>query len=195
MARWGMPSPKLALRGQRVDPGIATIRNALSYHWGRWLDVQHRCVVPFTSFSVNETLVSGSKSTVWFALDEARPLGFFAGIWTPRWKSVRKVREGETNNDLFAFLTIDPNKEVEAVYPKAMPAILRTAEEVDQWLSAPTIRALELQRPMPDGSLHIVARGPKKDGHGEDSHSEAGLAWRRNPAHAKDERPNSAKWK
>ena len=38
---------------------------------------------------------------VWFALDESRPLAFFAGIWT-RWTSVRKVKEGETTNDLFA---------------------------------------------------------------------------------------------
>jgi hypothetical protein len=29
------------------------------------------------------------------ALDETRPLAFFAGIWT-RWTSVRKVKEGET---------------------------------------------------------------------------------------------------
>ena len=27
-----------------------------------------------------------------------RPLAFFAGIWT-RWKSIRKVKEGETEND------------------------------------------------------------------------------------------------
>jgi putative SOS response-associated peptidase YedK len=47
---------------------------------------------------------------------------FFAGIWT-RWTSVRKVKEGETTNDLFAFLTIEPNKVVGAIHPKAMPVI------------------------------------------------------------------------
>jgi putative SOS response-associated peptidase YedK len=36
---------------------------------------------------------------VWFALDETRPLACFAGIWT-NWTSVRKIKEGETTNDL-----------------------------------------------------------------------------------------------
>ena len=37
---------------------------------------------------------------------------------------VRKVKEGETTNDLFAFLTTEPNKEVGTIHPKAMPVIL-----------------------------------------------------------------------
>ena len=47
----------------------------------------------------------------------------FAGIWT-NWTSVRKVKEGETTNDLFGFLTTEPNAEVGAIHPKAMPVIL-----------------------------------------------------------------------
>jgi putative SOS response-associated peptidase YedK len=41
-----------------------------------------------------------------------------------RTASVRKVREGEMTNDLFGFLTTDPNAEVRAIHPKAMPVIL-----------------------------------------------------------------------
>ena len=37
-----------------------------------------------------------------------------------------KVKEGETTNDLFAFLTTEPNAEVGAIHPKAMPVILTT---------------------------------------------------------------------
>jgi hypothetical protein len=48
--------------------------------------------------------------------DESRPLAFFAGIWT-RWKSVRKVKEGETENDLSAFLTTEPNGVVAPIHP------------------------------------------------------------------------------
>ena len=110
MARWGMPSPVFALKGRNSDPGIANIRNVKSPHWRRWLGVESRCVVPFTSFSENEALPDGSRPPVWFAFGEERPLAFFAGIWTPQWKSVRKVKEGETTNDLFAFLTTEPNK-------------------------------------------------------------------------------------
>jgi SOS response associated peptidase (SRAP) len=77
-----------------------------------------------------------TQAPVWFAFNESRPLAFFAGIWT-RWTSVRKVREGETTNDLFAFLTTEPNKVVGAIHPKAMPVILTTAEEIDLWMTGP----------------------------------------------------------
>jgi putative SOS response-associated peptidase YedK len=164
MARWGMPSAAFALQGRNSDPGITkNVRNVKSPHWWRWLGVECRCVVPFTSFSENEVLADGSRPPVWFAFSEERPLGFFAGIWTPQWKSVRKVKEGETANDLFAFLTTEPNKEVGAVHPRAMPVILTTPEEIETWMTAPTEEALKLQKPLRDGSLKIVARGEKKD--------------------------------
>jgi putative SOS response-associated peptidase YedK len=162
MARWGMPSPVFALKGKKSDPGITNVRNVTSPHWRRWLGIENRCVVPFTSFSENEVLPDGSRPPVWFALDETRPLAFFAGIWT-RWTSVRKVKDGETTNDVFAFLTTESNKEVGAIHPKAMPVILMTREEIDLWLNAPAAQALKLQRPLPDNTLKIVARGEKKD--------------------------------
>jgi putative SOS response-associated peptidase YedK len=72
-------------------------------------------------------------------------------------------REGETTNDIFAFLTTEPNEIVGAIHPKAMPAILTTREEINLWLTAPAEAAFELQRPLADGALTIVARGGKKD--------------------------------
>lgn len=163
MARWGMPSPVFALKGRKTDPGVTNVRNVSSPHWRRWLGRESRCVVPFTSFCEYETLADGSKQPVWFALGEDRPLAFFAGIWT-RWTSVRKLKEGETTNDLFAFLTSEANAEVGAIHPKAMPVILSEPGEIDTWLEAEPKQALALQRPLPDGLLHIVARGAKEDG-------------------------------
>jgi putative SOS response-associated peptidase YedK len=162
MARWGMPSPQFALKGRNSDPGVTNVRNVASPHWRRWLGLESRCVVPFTSFSEHQVMPDSRRPPVWFALDDSRPLACFAGIWT-QWTSVRKVREGETTNDLFAFLTTEPNAEVGAVHPKAMPVILRTAEEIEVWLTAPTDQALQLQRPLPDGALRIIARGEKQD--------------------------------
>src|SRR6266699_2105928 len=103
---------------------------------------------------------------IWFALDETRPLACFAGIWT-NWTSVRKVKEGETTNDLFAFLTTEPNAEVGVIHPKAMPVILTTPDEVETWMTAPPDEVLKLQRPLSDGSLKIVARGVKEDPAGQ----------------------------
>jgi putative SOS response-associated peptidase YedK len=163
LARWGMPSPVFALKGRKTDPGVTNVRNVASPHWRRWLGLESRCVVPFTSFSEYETLPGGEKRPVWFALDDDRPLAFFAGIWT-RWTSVRKVKEGETTNDLFAFLTCEANAEVGAIHPKAMPVILTQADEIETWLTAPTKDALQLQRPLPGGALKIVARGERHDG-------------------------------
>lgn len=163
MARWGMPSPVFVLKGRNSDPGVTNVRNTASPHWRRWLGPENRCLVPFTSFSENEVLPDGRQTPVWFALSGKRPLAFFAGIWT-RWTSVRKVKEGETTNDLFAFLTTEPNAEVAVIHPKAMPVILTTAEQIEQWMDAPPIEALKLQRPLPGGALMVVGRGEKQDG-------------------------------
>jgi putative SOS response-associated peptidase YedK len=163
MARWGMPSPVFALKGRKTDPGITNVRNLSSPHWRRWLGHGSRCLVPFTSFSEYETLADGTKRPVWFALGEDRPLAFFAGIWT-RWTSVRKLKEGETTNDLFAFLTAEANAEVGAIHPKAMPVILTEPEELETWMEAEASEALKLQRPLADGKLVIVTRGERQDG-------------------------------
>ena len=45
-----------------------------------------------------------------------------------------------------------------------MPVILTTAAEIEHWLDAPAAEALQLQRPLPDGCLMIVARGGEQDG-------------------------------
>jgi putative SOS response-associated peptidase YedK len=142
------------------DSGTTNIRNTNSQHWKRWLGIENRCVVPFTSFSEFNKEAGGD---IWFAFDESRPLAVFAGTWC-NWTSVRKVKDGETTNNLYGFLTTKPNAEVGAIHPKAMPVIPRSQAEIETWLTAPAEEALKLQRPLPDGALRVVARGEKQDG-------------------------------
>jgi len=185
--RWGLPSSSFALfeaakkRAQKIqakegreltkeefnallalepDSGTTNVRNINSKHWQRWLTPEFRCVVPFTSFSEFNRDEGGD---IWYAFDDSRPLAFFAGIWVPQWKSVRKIKEGVVTTDLFAFLTTDPNAEVKPIHPKAMPVILTTPEEVEVWMTAPWDIAQKLQRPLPDGTLRIISRGAKED--------------------------------
>jgi putative SOS response-associated peptidase YedK len=194
MARWGLPSSQKALydaavkraeklraKGKEVDfdtllrmepdSGTTNVRNIVSatgkwnQHWGRWMGVENRCVVPFTSFAeFDNTVVDGTKrGNTWFALDETRPLAFFAGIWVKDWTSMRKVRTGPETIDLFGFLTSQPNDVVGSIHMKAMPVILTTRGEVEMWLTAPREEAISLQRPLPDGVLEVVAVGTARD--------------------------------
>ena len=162
ICRWGMPSSEDVIGTKKYDSGITNVRRAYLPHWQPWLDIKNRCVVPVTSFAEPDQ-VGGTFKNYWFALDEDRPLFFFAGIWTPQWTSVRKVKEGPTTADLYAFLTTKANAEVAQYHDKAMPVILRTPEEVEQWLTLPWKEAKALQQPLPDDALKVVANGLKWD--------------------------------
>lgn len=161
MRRWGFPSWK--------DGGkpITNIRNLDSTWWrganGDYIEKpEYRCLVPFDRFAEWD---STAKRNAWFEVDAA--MAFFAGFWRPwtgeRLKAIegKKRRSREVGQwELFAFLTTEPNETVAAIHPKAMPAIITTADQAQEWLSA-SADSLNLQRPLPD---NMVTKQEYQDG-------------------------------
>lgn len=146
-SRWGMPSPKSALRGRLYDRGVINIRNLKSPHWQRWLGHEHRCLVPFERFS--EPIKGGNQ---WFATNKS--VAFFAGIEVRGWSSVRQSQDGETTDDLFAFLTCDSNELVASIHSKAMPVILTRTPDLKAWLGGAP--AVEMQVSFPAASMKLA---------------------------------------
>ena len=87
------------------------------------------------------------------------------------WRGVRGPKNAPVDgrHELFGFLTTEPNAVVAPIHAKAMPVILTTQAEIDLWLLADAPKALELQRPLPDDALQVVASGEKEDGPREDA--------------------------
>jgi putative SOS response-associated peptidase YedK len=124
-------------------------------------------LVPATSFCAyadKPDQETKRKTPTWFALSEERPLFFFAGIWR-EWTGTRGTKTDPVDGKhlLYSFLTTDSNAIVKPIHAKAMPVILTSKEEWEIWLKASEEKALELQRPLSDKMLRIVASGEKQD--------------------------------
>jgi putative SOS response-associated peptidase YedK len=162
--RWGFPHAP-PQPGEKHRRGYVTnVRHTDSVFWRPYLlRPELRCLVPATS-SCEPDNRSGTPVWTWFALDESRPLFFFAGIWRT-WTGARGTKRHPEEGDhfLFSFLTTAPNAEVAPIHPKAMPVLLLNEEARETWLNGTADEALRLQRPAPTGTVKIVRAGDKED--------------------------------
>lgn len=152
--RWGLPGPP-----QFGGAPVTNIRNLASPHWRGVLAPANRCLVPFTAFTEYEDASpKGKKVLRWFAPPD-RGMLCFAGIWRI-WRgdygSKKEPNVGE--HSLFSFLTTAPNDLVRPVHAKAMPVVLATEAEREQWLTAPIDRIADIQaRALPTDALEILS--------------------------------------
>ncbi|HYD86263.1 MAG TPA: SOS response-associated peptidase family protein [Vitreimonas sp.] len=151
--RWGLPGPS-----STGGAPVTNIRNTRSPHWRSLMGPAHRCLVPFTAFSEYEdSSPKGAKVIRWFAPPDRTMLAF-AGIWrnwTGDYGSKKEPNVGM--HKLFGFLTTDANDLVRPVHAKAMPVILQTEAEFQEWLTTPSENIEELQaRVLPTDALEVL---------------------------------------
>lgn len=157
--RWGFP---------KVDaPGASWVTNARhvvgrrgepAAYWAPWTGLEHRCLVPATSFFEPDqrTVGTGAFREAEFARADGLPF-MFAGLWRP-WTGLRgtKKEPAQGDHELFTILTTQPNNVVKPVHHKAMPVMLLTPEACETWLGAPIGTAIRLQAPPEDALVRVI---------------------------------------
>jgi putative SOS response-associated peptidase YedK len=115
------------------------------------------CVVPASAFSEpDKNTPKGAVVWRWFERAKKQPF-FFAGIWRP-WTGDRGTKRAPNIGDhtLFSIMTTEPNAVVEPIHEKAMPVMLMTPDDVEQWLRGVSVDdALKMQKPAPDDAIVI----------------------------------------
>ncbi len=160
---------------------VTNARNLSSFPWKFALTrLDQRCLVPASSFSEHHPTEkipgkSGKpiKAASWFRLlgGEERPPFAFAGLcrmWNWEKDGLRKPADAELADQnaptlAMTFLTTEPNEIVAPIHPKAMPVILRSAEDFETWLTGSAEDAMALQRPLPADEMELVFTGEKAD--------------------------------
>lgn len=163
-AVWGMPTPVEHLvtktgKPMSYDRGITNIRKTYADHWRPWLGVEHRCLVPFTTFSEPDE----KHRNHYFEFTDGREVSLLAGVFDTHSRQIRAKDEAPTEGQFYAFLTTEPNAEVKPIHSRAMPVILTEPDEWETWLTADWSMAKKLQRTLPDGLLKATPFGAPSD--------------------------------
>jgi len=122
---------------------------------------QRRCLVPASSYCEPK----GEKPATWhwFALngDEARPLFAFPGVWT-RYRGPLKKNGEPAEQEVFAFMTTEPNALTVSINHERMPVLLRE-DQFETWLQGTPEQAYALAKPFTAEAMRIVQAGAKRE--------------------------------
>lgn len=152
--KWGFPTRKPRKRPAKEGelPYLydwwTNARNLGISMWKPWLTKpEHRCLVPFTSFSEPKSAADrgGPGDLHWWFTVEDQAMPCFAGVW----------KIDQDHDRVYAFCTTEPNPLVAPKHPKAMPVILLAADH-DRWLNGSFDDMLELQAAYPSQLMSLA---------------------------------------
>jgi len=123
---------------------------------------QRRCLVPASSYCEPK----GEKPATWhwFALrgEEERPLFAFPGVWT-RYRGPLKKDGPAVEQEVFAFMTTEPNELTVSINHERMPVLLSNPADFETWLSGSVDDASKLARSYAAEQMRIVQSGSVRE--------------------------------
>jgi putative SOS response-associated peptidase YedK len=93
--------------------------------------------------------------------DEDRPLFAFPGIWT-RYRGPLKKNGENVDQEVFAFMTTEPNELTASINHERMPALMSNRADFETWLSGSTEDAFKLARSYAANQMRIVQFGAER---------------------------------
>jgi putative SOS response-associated peptidase YedK len=150
------------LQKDKAPKRVTNIRDdkAQSNFWRASFE-QRRCLVPASSYCEPK----GEKPATWhwFAIDgdDARPVFAFPGVWT-RYKGPLKKNGDTVEQEVFAFMTTEPNELTASINHERMPVLLTDPADFETWLSGSTEDAFKLARSYAADQMRIVQSGSER---------------------------------
>ena len=94
--------------------------------------------------------------------DDPRPPFAFPGVWT-RYRGPLKKNGDTVEQEVFAFMTTEPNELTARIDHERMPVLLTDPADFETWLSGSTDDAFKLARSYAADQMCIVQSGCERD--------------------------------
>jgi putative SOS response-associated peptidase YedK len=155
---WGF----VLLQRDKAPKRVTNIRDdkAQAKFWRTSFE-QRRRLIPASSYCEPK----GEKPATWhwFSIngDDTRPVFAFPGVWTGYKGPLKK--NGETvEQEVFAFMTTEPNALTASINHERMPVLLSKPDDFETWLSGSTEEAFKLARSYAAEQMRIVQSGSER---------------------------------